>query len=176
MRPLIAALVMMAATAWGQADYMEEGFKQVHTEIDRMNHTATLIAKAAEERNAYIDRLETALINHASPAYYGISNITESVSIVTNVTATDNAWECQKCKPVELGDLFGGAGITTLEYHDMFTCQGSYPATEKTTTTVVKEVTTLRFYWRGQPVIAKKERELSRDVKRLVKKEEWVEE
>ena len=48
--------------------------------------------------------------------------------------------------------------------------------TEKTETTEVVEVKTLRFTWEGEEYTAKRERLLSRKVKRWARKDNWVEE
>lgn len=48
--------------------------------------------------------------------------------------------------------------------------------TERTETTEVVEVKTLNFSWEGEEYTAKRERVLSRNVKRWVRKDNWVEE
>jgi hypothetical protein len=48
--------------------------------------------------------------------------------------------------------------------------------TERTETTTVVEVKTLRFTWDGEDYTAKRERVLSRKVKRWARKSNWVEE
>jgi len=90
--------------------------------------------------------------------------------LVTNVTEADNAWECSKCNP--RGDY---SGMTTLENHDLKTFPGSWPAIEKTLTTVVERVHTIKFTWRGKEMRGDDREEVSRTVRTFKKKEEWEE-
>lgn len=105
-----------------------------------------------------------------------MSNIVETVVIVTNVTTTDNAvpapsWNWQTniiytCTTTT--DCSAAAAWT-------WPLQGQ-PATEKTETTEVVEVKTLRFKWDDQEHAIEHKRVLSRKVKRWVRKDNWVEE
>ena len=92
------------------------------------------------------------------------------VCLVTNVTEVDNAWECSYCNP--RGDY---SGMMTLEYHHPWMCPGSRPATEKTLTTVVERVHTIKFSWRGNEMRCDDREEVSRTVRTFQKREEWEE-
>ena len=85
-----------------------------------------------------------------------------AVCIVTNVMQADNG---------KAGCPYG-AGCLVLGCDH----QPGYPATEKTETTEVVEVKTLKFSWEGEEYTAKRERVLSRKVKRWARKDNWVEE
>lgn len=89
------------------------------------------------------------------------------ICIATNVAVTDNGIQ------VDWPNVYGG----TITYgNGQPWPMQSTPATEKTETTEIVEVKTLRFEWEGEEYTAKRERVLSRKVRRLVKKENWVEE
>ena len=49
-------------------------------------------------------------------------------------------------------------------------------ATERTETTEVVEIKTLKFEWEGEPYTAKRERVLSRVVRRWRRRDNWTEE
>jgi len=86
----------------------------------------------------------------------------EAVCIVTNVTQADNG---------KTGCPYGAGCLVIGCDH-----QPGRPATEKTETTEVVEVKTLRFTWEGEEHTVKRERVLSRKVKRWTRKDNWVEE
>jgi hypothetical protein len=48
--------------------------------------------------------------------------------------------------------------------------------TEKTETTEIIEIKTLRFSWEGEEVVTRRERVLARNVRRWTRKDTWVEE
>ncbi len=85
-----------------------------------------------------------------------------AMCIVTNVTTADNG----------MGGCPYGAGCLVIGCNH----QPPKPATEKTETTEVVEIKTLRFTWEGEEYTAKRERVLSRKVKRWIRKDDWVEE
>jgi len=86
---------------------------------------------------------------------------TIAVCIVTNVTAWDN----EVREPFTDSYFVGApAGGSVLE-----------PATQKTETTEVIEIKTLRFMWEGETYTGKHRRVLSRNVRRWRKKETWLE-
>jgi hypothetical protein len=86
----------------------------------------------------------------------------ETVCVVTNVTHWNNGKDgCPHS---------GGCFV-------MWCNQGRpEPATEKTETTEVVEIKTLRFEWDGEKYMEKRERVLSHTVRRWKRKENWVEE
>ena len=101
--------------------------------------------------------------------YYGVPpGATESVQTVTNVVEADNSTGCRTCE-----QLRQNPGI--LIYHECDVFKPYRAATERTVTTTVKRVTTLRFTWMGKERAVTHEEILSEDVKKYVKKEEWVE-
>ena len=85
-----------------------------------------------------------------------------AVCIVTNVTH----WSNEERSPHRFSWAMGEPqpGSVTKEM------------TEKTETTEVVEVKTLKFSWEGEEYTAKRERVLSRKVKRWARKDNWVEE
>jgi hypothetical protein len=91
-----------------------------------------------------------------------LTEIRESVEIVTNVVH----WDDEERSPLRFEWFVGEPmpGSITKE------------ATQKTETTTVIEVKTLRFKWDGVEREAKNERVLSSKVKRWNKTSEWVEE
>jgi hypothetical protein len=93
----------------------------------------------------------------------GETNLAATVTtcIVTNVTQTDNG---------HAGCPYG-AGCLVIGCDHSPTIQ----ATEKTETTEVVEVKTLTFSWEGEEYNAKRERVLSRKVRRWKKHDNWVE-
>ena len=99
----------------------------------------------------------------------------EAVCIVTNVTAWSN----------EITVPWGTQSYiqTTAQHSNLvvmpYTWDGTtliQPATERTETTEVVEVRTLRFYWDDKEEVIRRERVLSRKVRRWVRKDNWVEE
>jgi len=85
------------------------------------------------------------------------------INVVTNVNTADNAVPASGSSYYYLNNPQG----TTI-------VQG-VPATERTTTTVIKEVHELQFDWEGVKWSTTQEYELLRTVKKEVKHEEWVE-
>ena len=110
-----------------------------------------------------------------------------TVCIVTNVTTTDNAvigeeyWNNRNiilCSTYTTGDeMDAGKNImtdkvwTNTPYYMSFNGR----ATEKTETTEVVEVKTIKFAWEGQEYTGKRERVLSRKVRKWRLCEDWVE-
>jgi hypothetical protein len=88
-----------------------------------------------------------------------MSEPVETVCVVTNVTQWNNE------PPAIMRD--GMAMWNNPAYH---------PATEKTETTDIIEVKTLRFTWNGEEIAVKRERVLSHNVKRWKLKQDWIEE
>jgi len=86
----------------------------------------------------------------------------ETVCVITNVTHRNN----EERSPFRFSWVVGEPepGSVTKEM------------TEQTETTEVVEVKTLRFTWEGDEYAAKRERVLSRKVKRWTRKDNWVEE
>ena len=85
-----------------------------------------------------------------------------AVCITTNVITADNG---------KTGCPYGAGCL-------VFGCdhQPGRAATEKTETTEVLEVKTLKFSWEGKDYSAKCERVLSRKVRRWARKDTWIEE
>jgi len=83
------------------------------------------------------------------------------VCVVTNVASTDNA--AYRQHPYIMWPEGGGPEVVDT------------PATEKTETTEVVEIKTLKFEWEGKPWTAEHRTVLSRTVKRSVKRETWEE-
>jgi len=85
----------------------------------------------------------------------------ETVSVATNVTH----WNNEERSPHRFSWAVGEPqpGSITKE------------ATERTETTEVVETRTLRFDWDGEPCTVKRERVLSRSVRRWVRRDTWVE-
>jgi hypothetical protein len=92
------------------------------------------------------------------------------ISIITNVTTASNESGCKICSAA-------GPGFTPAVYHSggFRACDPYRPATERTETTTVVEIKTLRFVWEGKAYTAKEERVLSSKVRRWTLKNEWVE-
>ncbi len=88
-----------------------------------------------------------------------VSYPVETVCVVTNVTQWNNE------PPAIMRE--GMAMWNNPAYH---------PATEKTETTDIIEVKTLRFTWNGEEIAVKRERVLSHNVKRWKLKQDWIEE
>lgn len=97
----------------------------------------------------------------------------EAVCIVTNVTTANNERGCATCDMLERA---ARSGVIPAIYHPSHGAEPYTPATEKTETTEVVEVRTLRFKWEGEEYTVKRERVLSRKVKRWSRKDNWVEE
>ena len=97
-----------------------------------------------------------------------------AVCIVTNVTHWNNESGCATCDMLERAARSGG--YIPAIYHLPHGAGPYTPATEKTETTEVVEVKTLKFSWEGEEYTAKRERVLSRKVKRWTRKDNWVEE
>lgn len=91
-----------------------------------------------------------------------VSIISESVEIVTNVVP----WNDEERSPLR----------STLVLNEPMPGSITKEATQKTETTTVVEVKTLRFKWDGVEREVKNERVMSSKVKRWNKKQEWVEE
>jgi len=93
-----------------------------------------------------------------------LTNIVATIAIafVTNVVEVDNEWVCPHCN-VTLGEI--GSNIYTLDMpHFANTCVKRTPATEKTKTTTVKEITTIKFNALGEDWTGRKERVVSTKV------------
>ena len=107
-----------------------------------------------------------------------------TVCIVTNVTTTDNAvigeeyWNNRNiilCSTYTTGDeMDAGKNIMTdnVWTNTPYSMSFNGRATEKTETTVILEVKTIKFTWEGQEYTDKRERVLSRKVRLS---EDWVE-
>lgn len=110
-----------------------------------------------------------------------------TVCIVTNVTTTDNAvigeeyWNNRNiiwCSIYTTGDeMDAGKDITTdsVWTNTPYSMSFNGRATEKTETTEVVEVKTIKFTWEGQEYTGKCERVLSRKVRKWRLSEDWVE-
>jgi hypothetical protein len=96
-----------------------------------------------------------------------------AVCVVTNVTQWNNEKGCATCDMLERAMR---GGVIPAIAHTMHGAPPYQPATEKTETTEVVEVKTLRFTWEGEEYTAKRERILSSKVKRWTRKDNWVEE
>ena len=81
------------------------------------------------------------------------------VCVVTNVTHWDNEVRARHQFSWVMGEPQPGSVIE--------------PATEKTETTEVVEIKTLKFEWAGKPWTAEHRTVLSRTVKRWKKRETW---
>ena len=84
------------------------------------------------------------------------------VCIVTNVTQWNNEQRQPHGDSWVMGTPMGGSVIKEM--------------TERTETTEVVEIKMLRFEWEGEEYTGKRERVLSRKVKRWARKDNWVEE
>lgn len=95
-----------------------------------------------------------------------MTNILASVIIclVTNVVETHNGKDAD-C-PYGGGCLVAGCSRDTT----------FIPATEKTKTTTVKRVHTIKFKWRGKEWSAEDAEEVSRKVEKWKKREQWEKE
>ena len=91
-----------------------------------------------------------------------LTEISESVEIVTNVVP----WNDEERSPLR----------STWVLNEPMPGSITKEATQKTETTTVVEVKTLRFKWDGVEREVKNERVMSSKVKRWNKKQEWVEE
>jgi hypothetical protein len=91
-----------------------------------------------------------------------MSRPVESVCIMTNVTHWNNEVRHPHGLSWTVGQLQPGSVVKEM--------------TEKTETTEVVKVKTLKFSWDGEAYTAKRERVLSRNVKRWTRKDNWVEE
>ncbi len=100
-----------------------------------------------------------------------ISTPIETVCIVTNVAVTDNAQQAHRMS-ARLGYTISCAVLGCKDNHDFVPAA---PATERTETTDIVEIRTLRFTWNGIAQELKQERVLSRKVKKLVLKSNWEE-
>ena len=85
-----------------------------------------------------------------------------AVCIVTNVTQWNNEERSPFRFSWAVGEPQPGSVVKEM--------------TERTETTEVVEVKTLKFSWEGEEYTAKRERVLSRKVKRWTRKDNWVEE
>jgi len=99
-----------------------------------------------------------------------LTAIVETVCVVTNVTTWSNESGCRMCSEA-------GPGFTPAVYHPQgfVPCAPYKPATEKTETTEIIEVKTLRVKWDGEDQASERRRVLSRNVRRWVRKEAWEE-
>ena len=100
---------------------------------------------------------------------WNISNINVSVAVVTNTVYTDNEQGCSVCDGISKNNwaLYHECDKKFIEYK---------PATEKTVTTTIKRVTTLRLLWNGQPCGWQTEVVLDRKPEKWKLKEEWIKE
>jgi hypothetical protein len=102
-----------------------------------------------------------------------MSEINETVAVVTNVVKADNGVPSTTWK-------FGGMVVTNYlnDSPAVLTWPNwtATPATERTETTTVTERRTLRFRWSGEWRELTAERVLERKVRRWVLKNEWREE
>lgn len=80
-----------------------------------------------------------------------ITNILASIviTLVTNVTTTDNAVYEQTPNPCPDRKSFG-PGVSCLVFHGYSNGAKIKDATEKTETTTIKEVSTIEFVWNGE--------------------------
>jgi len=85
----------------------------------------------------------------------------EAVCIVTNVTQWNNEERSPLRSLWAVGEPLPGSVTKEM--------------TEKTETTEVVEVRTLKFSWEGEEYTAKHERVLSRKVKRWIREDNWKE-
>ena len=100
----------------------------------------------------------------------------ETVCLVTNVTTWDNGFTAPSLQwywptnnyILTHGEITSGDAV----YLAPMQCQ---PPTEKTETTEIVEVRTLRFRWNDKPCELTQEKVLSRKVRRWVRKDAWVE-
>jgi hypothetical protein len=95
-----------------------------------------------------------------------IEGPTETVSTVTNVTQWSNESGCP---------LHGLPHIGSFDLDHFYKCTPLQPATERTETTEVIEIRTLRFRWDGQDEVVEHRRVLESKVRKWVKRDEWVE-
>ena len=91
-----------------------------------------------------------------------VSYPVETVCVVTNVTQWNNEERSPHRFSWSIGELEPGS-VTKI-------------MTEKTETTDIIEVKTLRFAWNGEEIVVKRERVLSHNVKRWKLKQDWIEE
>jgi len=94
--------------------------------------------------------------------------VKEKMVIVTNVTEKTNERGCSTCKALE-----DNPGLCI--YHPFHLGGLPYvPATEKLTTTIVKEVYTLELEWRGKPWTQTDEKVLSKTYKKIALSNTWI--
>ena len=99
-----------------------------------------------------------------------MSNIVESASVVTNVVDADNASGCNICKwdgispRMSFPAVLGGGD-----------CKAYHSPTERTQTTTVTRIDTLKFNWLNRPWTARIETVLSETVRKWKLNEEWKE-
>lgn len=93
----------------------------------------------------------------------------ETVRVVTNVTTASNESGCQICSanPGLIPAVFHGGGFQP--------CAPYKPATEKTETTEIIEIKTLRFSWNGQDYALEQRKVLSTKTRKWVRKDNWEE-
>ena len=98
--------------------------------------------------------------------HWNISNINVSVAVVTNTVYTDNEQGCSVCDGISKNNwaLYHECDKKFIEYK---------PATEKTVTTTIKRVTTLRLLWNGQPCGWQTEVVIDRKQERYELDETW---
>jgi hypothetical protein len=84
------------------------------------------------------------------------------LSVVTNITHWNNEERASHGNSWVMGTPQPGSVIKEM--------------TERTETIEIVEIKTLKFEWEGEEFTAKRERVLSRDVKRWAKKSDWAEE
>jgi hypothetical protein len=96
----------------------------------------------------------------------------ETVGTVTNVVTTDNSKGCVTCDMLERA---ARSGHMLALYHPPHGAPPYEPATERTETTEVVEIRTLRFRWDGKDEVVEHRRVLESKVRRWRKSEDWKE-
>jgi len=104
--------------------------------------------------------------------------------LVTNVTEADNSYPIQWMNIYEDcdGGILPGTQPAYLQGNSIILDGGWYGSpgpisgpTEKTITTVVERVHTIKFKWRGKEMRGEDREEVSRTVRTYKKREEWEE-
>ena len=149
MTNMIAAAILAATNSLGSASIAEATNSLWLTNPPWVTNTTAW--------SCYVDRPAEVRLQAGGT----LSDISESVATVTNVVVADNG---------KAGCPYPGGCLVIGCDHSP-----SVPATERTETTTVTEATTLRFKWNGVACEQKRERVVSRKVRKWAKRDEWRE-
>lgn len=113
--------------------------------------------------------LAAAMITALASSEPALTEIKESVTVVTNVVETDNASGCQM---YWVNNQTGGTRLAV--YHEPHAnCDSYVEPTEKTKTTTIRKVFAISFMWRGGKWTIRDGVTISEKVEKWKKKEEW---